>query len=136
MAVLVATLALCAAQGGIDKLLPPLVWTALPGSAAWSSSPPAEARHHWVLAFAGMTMGMLADGPAITALVWLGAVSYCLYLVNEPVQKLLGVTLASLVRGDAALFTAVWIPGAVVLPDPRGVVAARMDRGAGTAVGS
>ena len=49
-------------------------------------------------------------------LVWLGAISYCLYLVNEPVQKLLGVTLAVLVQGDAALFTALWIPGAIVLP--------------------
>jgi peptidoglycan/LPS O-acetylase OafA/YrhL len=59
-----------------------------------------------------MTASVLQSRP----LVWLGAVSYCIYLVNEPVQKLLGVTLASLVQGDAALFTALWIPGAVVLP--------------------
>lgn len=49
-------------------------------------------------------------------MVWLGAVSYCIYLVNEPVQKLLGVTLSLLVRGDAAWFTVLWIPGAVLLP--------------------
>jgi len=36
--------------------------------------------------------------------------------VNEPVQKLLGVTLAVVVQGNATLFTALWIPGAVVLP--------------------
>ena len=36
--------------------------------------------------------------------------------MNEPVQKLLGVTLAALVQGDAVLFTALWLPGAVVLP--------------------
>ena len=44
------------------------------------------------------------------------ATSYRIYLVNEPVQKLLGVTLALLVQGNAALFTVIWIPGAVVLP--------------------
>jgi peptidoglycan/LPS O-acetylase OafA/YrhL len=48
--------------------------------------------------------------------VWLGAVSYCVYLVNEPVQKVVGVVLAIAVQGDAALFTALWIPGAVTLP--------------------
>ncbi len=31
-------------------------------------------------------------------------------------QKLLGVTLAMLVPGNAALFTALWIPGAVAVP--------------------
>jgi peptidoglycan/LPS O-acetylase OafA/YrhL len=36
--------------------------------------------------------------------------------VNEPVQKLLGVALAVTVQGNAALFTALWLPGAVVLP--------------------
>ena len=36
--------------------------------------------------------------------------------MNEPVQKLLGVTLAALVQGDATLFTALWVPGALVLP--------------------
>ena len=67
-------------------------------------------------AFAGMMMRTLAAVLQSRALVWLGAVSYCLYLVNEPVQKLLGVTLAMSVQGNAALFTAVWVPGAVALP--------------------
>lgn len=49
-------------------------------------------------------------------LVWLGAVSYCICLVNEPVQKLLGVALAMFAHGDAALFTVLWIPGATILP--------------------
>ena len=61
---------------------------------------------------AGLAGRVLQSSP----LVWLGAVSYCIYLVNEPVQKLLGVTLALVVQGDAALFTALWLPGAVVLP--------------------
>jgi peptidoglycan/LPS O-acetylase OafA/YrhL len=63
-----------------------------------------------------MTMGMLASALRSRLLVWLGAVSYCIYLVNEPVQKLLGVALAVTVQGNAALFTALWLPGAVVLP--------------------
>ena len=69
-----------------------------------------------MLAFAQRTIGWLAALLQSPPLVWLGAVSYCIYLVHEPVQRLLGVALASLVRGDAALFTALWIPGAVVLP--------------------
>jgi peptidoglycan/LPS O-acetylase OafA/YrhL len=97
-AVLLATLLTCADQGGADKLLPPLVWTACLAA-------------QLALSFGGLA-AILQSRP----LVWLGAVSYCLYLVNEPVQKLLGVTLAAMVHGDAALFTALWIPGAVVLP--------------------
>ena len=61
-------------------------------------------------------MGLFAVVLRSRPLVWLGAVSYCIYLVNEPVQKLLGVALAVVVQGNAALFTALWLPGAVVLP--------------------
>ena len=110
LAVLAATLALCAAQGGIDKLLPPVVWTACL-AAQLRVIPARGGTGGWVLAFASDGAAVLQSRP----LVWLGAVSYCIYLVNEPVQKLLGVTLAS-GAGDAALFTALWIPGAVVLP--------------------
>jgi peptidoglycan/LPS O-acetylase OafA/YrhL len=58
----------------------------------------------------------LADLLASPPLVWLGAVSYCIYLLNEPVQKLLGVTLAAVAGGNAALFTVGWLPGALLLP--------------------
>jgi len=47
---------------------------------------------------------------------WLGAVSYPLYLVNEPVQRACAMLVAPLVHGDAALFTVVWLPMAVVAP--------------------
>ena len=141
--VLTVTLALSALQGGIDKLLPPILWSAclaaqlssssslhessslrssfsLDASSPLRSSPPrkrgsrtgAAAAFAWVPACAGMTASVLQSRP----LVWLGALSYCIYLVNEPVQKLLGVTLAIAVRGNAALFTALWIPSAVLLP--------------------
>ena len=49
-------------------------------------------------------------------MVWLGALSYGIYLVNEPVQKVLGLAIALIVQGDGRLFTALWLPGAVALP--------------------
>ncbi len=99
--VLAAGLTLSAIQGGVDKLLPPLIWT--------------------ICLVAQLRSDRIVVRPIAAALssrtaVWLGAVSYCLYLVNEPVQKLLGVGLAMAVQGDAALFTALWLPGAVALP--------------------
>jgi peptidoglycan/LPS O-acetylase OafA/YrhL len=42
--------------------------------------------------------------------------SYCIYLVNEPVQKLVSLAVALVARGDGLLFTALWVPGAVLLP--------------------
>jgi peptidoglycan/LPS O-acetylase OafA/YrhL len=124
--VLAAALALSALQGGIDKLLPPMIWSVCLTAQLYSSSPllsssprkrgsrtgGASSAFAWVPACAGMTARVLQSRP----LVWLGALSYCIYLVNEPVQKLLGVTLAIAVRGDAAWFTVLWIPGAVLLP--------------------
>jgi peptidoglycan/LPS O-acetylase OafA/YrhL len=47
---------------------------------------------------------------------WLGEISYPLYLVNEPVQRACAMLVAPCVHGDAALFTVVWLPMAVVLP--------------------
>ncbi len=152
VAVLVATLVLCVVQGGMDKLLPPVIWSlclaaqlrsslSSRSSLSLSSSPkvPSSSPRKrgpsdpWVPAFAGkttvagmmttvaarmagVTMGLLAAALRSRLLVSLGAMSYCIYLVNEPVQKLLGVTLAAVVQGHAALFTALWLPGAVVLP--------------------
>lgn len=147
VAVLVATLVLCVVQGGMDKLLPPVIWSlclaaqlrSLQTSSPRNLSPRrrgAGSCDPWVPAFAEMTtvagmmtkvaammtrmtdvtMGLLAAALRSRPLVWLGAVSYCVYLVNEPVQKLLGVTLAAVAQGHAALFTALWLPGAVVLP--------------------
>jgi len=46
----------------------------------------------------------------------LGAISYCLYLVNEPLQKLLGVMLAHVAAGGSTTFTLLWVPGAVLIP--------------------
>jgi len=118
LAVLVATLLLCFARGGVDKLLPPLVWTTC--LAAQLLSPSLQTASGWgdrrlaVPAVAGLRglAGLLQSRP----MVWLGAVSYCIYLVHEPVQRLLGIALAPLVHGNAMLFAALWLPGCVVLP--------------------
>jgi peptidoglycan/LPS O-acetylase OafA/YrhL len=98
LVVLAIVLALCAVQGGVDKLLPPLVWTAC------------------LAAQFTTAMQVLAIVLRSRPLVWLGAISYCIYLVNEPVQKLLGIALAILAHGNATIFTALWLPGAVGLP--------------------
>jgi peptidoglycan/LPS O-acetylase OafA/YrhL len=133
LAVLAATLVLCVMQGGIDKLLPPIVWSVCLaaqllchceersdaaisiGMRNWPEIASPSARNgRYTICF--RALGLLAAALRSRPLVWLGAVSYCVYLVNEPVQKLLCMALALAVQGDAALFTALWLPGAVVLP--------------------
>ncbi len=139
LGVLAAALVLSAAQGGIDKLLPPIVWTAclaaqlLPARAVplplWEGVGPAGVQpsmtRRGVRSPNSLLPGegekfaplrLLAALLRSRPLVWLGAVSYCIYLVNEPVQKLLGVALAALTEGHATLFTLLWIPGSILLP--------------------
>lgn len=111
--VLAATLALCVAQGGINKALPPLVWTACMAAQMSLSATGEPPRGGSVV---DRTLAVLARMLQSKPLVWLGAVSYCIYLTNEPVQKLLGKLLAMVVNGDAMLFAVLWIPGAIGLP--------------------
>jgi peptidoglycan/LPS O-acetylase OafA/YrhL len=47
---------------------------------------------------------------------YLGAISYPLYLLNEPVQRACAMVLAPLAGGDAALFSAIWLPAALIIP--------------------
>jgi peptidoglycan/LPS O-acetylase OafA/YrhL len=98
---LVGALILCTSSGGAGKLAAPLVWTAclmaelggpLPGT------------------------GLLSRVLRARLLLWLGAISYPLYLINEPVQKALGVALSALLPGHATMFTLVWVPGAILIP--------------------
>ena len=97
-----ATLLLCALRGGgVEKLLPPLVWTLCLA---------AQLQPRW------HALRWLADLLRWRLLVWLGVLSYCIYLTNEPVQKALGLGLASLVGDDARLFTVLWLPLSVALP--------------------
>lgn len=99
--VICAALAVAASAGAAGKMVPPLVWTAC------------------LLMQLGHPFWLLRIGRStLTSPVclWLGALSYCIYLVNEPIHKVIGVTLASLTHGDAALFTLIWIPAAIGVP--------------------
>ena len=98
-AVLTAVLAICL-SGGVGKLAAPLIW-ALCLAAQTRATP-----------LLSPLSALLRARP----LLWLGAISYCLYLVNEPIQKLLGVALARLAAGDPMFFTALWLPLAALLP--------------------
>jgi peptidoglycan/LPS O-acetylase OafA/YrhL len=96
--VLAATLLICATQDSLGKLLPPLVWTACLA---------VQMRPGLRLA------GWLLRNPAAQ---YLGAISYCLYLDNEPIHKVLGAMLGRMADGNAALFTLLWLPLAIGLP--------------------
>jgi peptidoglycan/LPS O-acetylase OafA/YrhL len=126
LAVLFATLVLCDLDGGVPKLLVPLFWTLCLAAQCSSNSfrSPVDGLVYTPVSPAlppqrGGRSGAFCWVVCVLQsrlLVWLGAVSYCIYLVNEPVQKLLGVALAVLVQGDPSLFTTLWLPGAVLLP--------------------
>ena len=105
-AVLAGTLVLCFLHGGIGKLAAPLVWTACLATERGVPAP-------LLAAPLATSLGSLLRRPALR---WLGSISYALYLVNEPVQKLLGIVLACLARGNSAWFTILWVPLAILLP--------------------
>jgi len=105
-AVLAAVVALCLLRENTFKVLVPPVWT-ICLLAQLSPAPRRVARQ-------GLRpIRAVLDNPASR---WLGGVSYSLYLVNEPLQKVLGVALAAVVHGNGRLFTVLWLPGSVVLP--------------------
>ncbi len=47
---------------------------------------------------------------------YLGAISYPLYLLNEPVQRGLALLIGPFSGGDATRFTAIWLPLAIIVP--------------------
>jgi peptidoglycan/LPS O-acetylase OafA/YrhL len=100
-AVLVFALMTCVLTGPPVKALPPLAWTAC--LAVQLSSRPLPLR-------------LLARALRSRLCLWLGAISYCVYLVNEPIHKVAAGMLAAFAQGDAALFTMMWIPVAIGLP--------------------
>jgi peptidoglycan/LPS O-acetylase OafA/YrhL len=77
--------------GGVGKALVPLAWAGV------------------VLA-QGHQFGVVLEARAVR---YLGLISYPLYLVNEPVQRGLAMIFAPLARGDATLFTILFLPLAV-----------------------
>jgi peptidoglycan/LPS O-acetylase OafA/YrhL len=100
--VLAVVLGLCAAgRGGFDKILPPLAWTLCL----------AAERHPRQALFRPLAR-LLSSRPLLA----LGAISYPLYLVNEPIHKLVGIALATVADGDGAIFDLLWIPLSIGLP--------------------
>lgn len=100
-ATLGVSLLICASQGSPAKMVPPLVWTVCLAAQIRPTTP-------CLLPISGL----LRSRPAR----YLGAISYCIYLVNEPIHKVLAAGLSHLAQGDAALFTALWMPSAIMLP--------------------
>jgi len=101
LAILFIACAVSLVQGGAGKLAAPLVWTCC---LAAQLQPDRR------------SLAWLATALSSRAALWLGAVSYCLYLVNEPLQKLLGLGTTALAQGDATVFDVLWLPAATLLP--------------------
>ena len=97
--VLLCALLLSALQGGTEKLAPPLVWTLC---LAAQLSP--------------RRLTIIAAPLRWRTFQWLGAISYPIYLANEPIQKALAFVLVRVAPGEPAIFTAVWLPAAVLIP--------------------
>jgi peptidoglycan/LPS O-acetylase OafA/YrhL len=47
---------------------------------------------------------------------WLGRISYPLYLIHMPVQRLLMLAIARAVHGHAVVFSLLWAPAAILVP--------------------
>jgi peptidoglycan/LPS O-acetylase OafA/YrhL len=99
--VLIASLAICASEGSLGKMLPPIGWT-------------------FCLAVQ-MNPGAIGLRQASALLCsrkarYLGAISYCVYLVNEPIHKVAGEVLSRIAGGDDRLFAVLWIPLSIGLP--------------------
>jgi peptidoglycan/LPS O-acetylase OafA/YrhL len=99
--VLAVTLLLCATLESVGKMLPPLAWSLC----LLVQLRPAAPSLGWA--------GWLLRNPVAR---YLGAISYCLYLVNEPIHKMAGTLLSHVADGDPTLFTVLWIPLAIGLP--------------------
>lgn len=97
--VLGAALLLSAAHGNAAKLAPPLLWTLC---LAAQSCPG--------------RLAVIAVPLRWRSMQWLGAVSYPIYLANEPIQKALAYALVRVVPGNPVAFDLVWLPAAVALP--------------------
>jgi peptidoglycan/LPS O-acetylase OafA/YrhL len=101
MALAVAATTQGTTVGAMEKMLPPLAWTAC---LLMQANPSLRL----------LQIGRQALGSPVC--LWLGALSYCIYLVNEPIHKVIGWALATASHGDGAIFTLVWVPGAIALP--------------------
>lgn len=99
--VAIGCLAICATEGSIGKTLPPTAWTLF-----------------LIVQIRPEIPGLDLAGRLLRSQFtqYLGAISYCLYLVNEPIHKLVSALLSWVASGNATLFTLLWIPAAIGLP--------------------
>jgi peptidoglycan/LPS O-acetylase OafA/YrhL len=97
--VLGAALVLCGARGDAGKLAPPLVWTLCLAAQ-----------------LAPRRLTMIAAPLRWRTAQWFGAISYPIYLANEPIQKALAFVLARAAHGNPVLFNWMWIPAALLIP--------------------
>lgn len=99
--VLAAAMAVCALQGSFGKMLPPLAWTCC-----------------LLMQMRPRTIGLRIAGRLLRTrfMGYLGAISYSVYLVNEPIHKLIAVALSHVAGGNGALFSVLWLPAAIGLP--------------------
>jgi peptidoglycan/LPS O-acetylase OafA/YrhL len=96
--ILLLVLLLAAARLQPGKILPPLLWTLLLASEYAPDAP--------ILRALGRILNSrLAQG--------LGAISYPLYLVNEPIQRLMALLICRLVAPGPAAFALLWAPASI-----------------------
>ena len=100
LAVLLACI-LLSVPGGAGKALTPLVWAACLAAQ---------------LGLGGGALRPLAWGLRLRPVRWLGAISYPLYLVHEPVQKAAGHVAARIAEGNGGVFDLIFLPAAIGLP--------------------
>jgi hypothetical protein len=93
--VLIACLTICAIEGSLGKMLPPMVWTFCLAAQMWPD-----------------VIGLRQASALLRSRQarYFGTISYCLYLLNEPIHKVTGDVLSRFADGDGRLFTVLWIP--------------------------
>ncbi|HTI03651.1 MAG TPA: acyltransferase [Acidisoma sp.] len=98
--VLAGATVLSGVAGGIGAMLVPLVWTL-----CLRAERPRMSVDHAL-------RRLLMARP----LVWCGGISYTLYLIHAPLQRLLMLGIAPWAGGDGRLFTLLWALPAILLP--------------------
>jgi peptidoglycan/LPS O-acetylase OafA/YrhL len=113
--VMAGVLALGFWSGVPSKVVTPMIWVVVLAGERWPGWAGGVVRR--VMGYARLRRANPSYGVLQwRAAQWLGAISYPLYLVNEPVQRGCAMIVAPLARGDAGVFAAVWLPLAVVMP--------------------
>lgn len=98
--ILASAIVLSGIAGGIGAMLVPLVWTVCLRAERPAHRP-------------DRLMRRLLTAPP---LLWCGKISYALYLVHAPLQRLLMLAIAPWAAGDGRVFTLLWVWPAILVP--------------------